>query len=76
MIEGTVAHRIFKGLLQAKACIPQMRAAFPTQALWQPNPHLLLRKREHPQGRLIQVYNCSEQDQPFPCETFWQEGIV
>lgn len=76
---GTVEQRIFqgiKGLLQAKARTPQMHAAFPTQALWQPNPHLLLLKREHPQGRLIQIYNFSEQDQPFPFETLWQEGIV
>ncbi|WP_027887718.1 alpha-amylase family protein [Meiothermus taiwanensis] len=77
--EGTVEHQIFhgiKGLLQARARTPQMHAAFPTQALWQPNPHLLLLKREHPQGRLVQVYNFSEQDQPFPFEALGQEGIV
>ncbi len=77
--QGTVEHRIFhgiKGLLEARARIPQMHAAFPTQALWQPNPHLLVLKRSHPKGTLVQVYNFSEQDQPFPFEVLRQEGIV
>ncbi|RDI96406.1 alpha-amylase [Meiothermus sp. QL-1] len=76
---GTVEHRLFQGikaLLEARARTPQMHAAFPTRPLWQPNPHLLLLKREHPQGVLVQVYNFSEQEQPFPFEALRQEGIV
>lgn len=77
--EGTVEHRLFQGLkalLEARARTPQLHAAFPTQALWQPNPHLLLLKRPHPQGTLVQVYNFSEHDQPFPFEALRPEGIV
>ncbi|RMH57341.1 MAG: alpha-amylase [Deinococcus-Thermus bacterium] len=77
--EGTVEHRLFQGikrLLEARARTPQMHAAFPTRPLWQANPHLLLLKREHPLGPLVQVYNFSEEEQPFPFEALRQEGIV
>ncbi|GIW26054.1 alpha-amylase family protein [Meiothermus sp.] len=77
--EGTVEHRLFhgiKGLLEARARIPQLHAAFPTRPLWQPNPHLLVLRRAHPEGTLVQVYNFSEQDQALPWETLQAEGIV
>jgi amylosucrase len=77
--EGTVEHQIFqgiKGLLEARARTRQLHAAFSTRPLWQPNPHLLVLKREHPEGTLVQVYNFSEQDQALPWETLRQEGIV
>ncbi|WP_027883290.1 alpha-amylase family protein [Meiothermus rufus] len=77
--EGTIEHRLFHGikrLLEARARTPQLHAAFPTEALWQPNPHLLVLKRAHPMGTLVQVYNFSEQDQPLPWETLRTEGIV
>ncbi len=77
--EGTVEHRIFhgiKGLLQARARTHQLHATFSTKPLWQPNPHLLVLKRPHPEGTLVQVYNFSEQDQALPWETLRQEGIV
>jgi len=77
--EGTVEHRLFHGikrLLEARARTPQLHAAFPTEALWQPNPHLLVLKRPHPMGTLVQVYNFSEQDHPLPWETLRAEGIV
>ncbi len=77
--EGTLEHRLFHGikrLLEARARTPQLHAAFPTEALWQSNPHLLVLKRAHPMGTLVQVYNFSEQDQPLPWETLRTEGIV
>lgn len=77
--EGTIEHRVFrglKGLLKAKARTPHLHAAFPTRALWQTNPHLLVLRRDHPEGVLLQVYNFSEHDQALPWDALRDAGIV
>lgn len=77
--ERTIEGRVFRGLkrlLEAKARTPHLHAAFSTQALWQPNPHLLVLRCDHPLGVLVQVYNFSEHDQPLPWETLREAGIV
>ncbi|MBF6596411.1 MAG: alpha-amylase family protein [Thermaceae bacterium] len=77
--EGTLEGRVFlglKGLLEAKARTPHLHAAFPTRPLWQANPHLLVLRRNHPEGVLVQVYNFSEHDQPLPWDTLRDAGIV
>jgi amylosucrase len=77
--EGTIEGRVFRGLkrlLEARARTPHLHAAFPTRALWQPNPHLLVLRRDHPLGVLVQVYNFSEADQALPWDTLRGVGIV
>jgi len=76
---GTIEQRIFYGikkLLQTKARTQQMHASFATRPLWQNNPHLLVLKRLHPEGNLVQLYNFSENPQPLPWDILRQESIV
>lgn len=76
---GTVEQRIFYGikqLLEARARTHHLHSGFATHPIWQSNPHLLVLKRNHPEGTLVQVYNFSEHDQALPWDTLRQEGIV
>lgn len=78
-VEGSPEQLIFygiKGLLEARTRTHQLHAAFPTKPLWQSNPHLLVLRRAHPEGTLIQLYNFSEDPQPLPLDLLRNEGIV
>lgn len=66
---GSLEQQMFDGLRQliyARKHTPHLHSAFATQAVWQENPHLLVLKRQHPLGTLVQVYNFSEQAQSLP----------
>lgn len=56
---GSIYHNL-KHVIAVRSSLPHMHASIESTAIPSPNKHLLLLKREHPQGTLIQVYNFSE----------------
>lgn len=62
----TLEGRMFGGLtrlIQTRKQLPHLHAATESQAVWQDNPHLLYLERLHPLGRMVQLYNFSEDTQ-------------
>jgi amylosucrase len=75
---GSLENRVFGGirhLLHTRAQTPHLHSAVVTEALWQPNPHLLVLKRQHALGTMVQLYNFSEEPQPVPWDTLWQAHL-
>lgn len=60
---GSPAGRILAGLRHLIGCrtrLPQLHAAWESTVLPSPDPRLLLLRRDHPEGPMVQVYNFSE----------------
>jgi amylosucrase len=69
----TLEGRMFgelRRLIQARKSLPHLHAATESQALWQDNPHLLYLERLHPLGRMVQLYNFSEEPQTIDLERY------
>ncbi|WP_316667759.1 alpha-amylase family protein [uncultured Propionibacterium sp.] len=48
-------------VLQVRAATPQLHAGFATEVAVSPDPRILILRRWHPLGPLVEVYNVSEQ---------------
>ncbi|GAA5502791.1 amylosucrase [Deinococcus xinjiangensis] len=53
-------------LIGVRQQTPHLHASIETKALHSPDPHVLLLRRDHPLGAMVQVYNFSEVPVHFP----------
>lgn len=81
-VPGTVAQRVFDGLsvlVRARAGLPHLHAAVPSQVLPVENAGVLAVGRSHPEGELIELFNVTPDHQSWPAyrlrETF-AGGVV
>lgn len=56
---GSIYHNL-KHVISVRKHLPHMHASIESTVIPSPNKHLLLLKREHPQGTMVQLYNFSE----------------
>ena len=71
---GGVADRVFQavtGLIEARRGLPALHASVSTDAFTADNPAVLVFRRRHAAGSIVQVYNLSETAQPFPASALW-----
>ncbi|ADV68358.1 amylosucrase [Deinococcus maricopensis] len=74
---GTPEGRMYTALahlLRARRSLPQLHAGVESRVRHNPNPHVLILTREHPVGRLVQVYNFSEAPQTLDARVFEPYG--
>ena len=78
----TVEGRMFAGLralIEARRKLPHLHAGLESRVRVSPNERVLMLTREHPVGRLVQVYNFSEEPQELPASVFapygWPVGV-
>ncbi|RWA22986.1 alpha-amylase family protein [Mycolicibacterium brumae] len=77
-VDGAVAHRLFHGLAQmarARSALPQLHAATPAAVAPGPNPGILMVLRDHPQGELVELFNVTEQWQPWPVRSHYPGAV-
>jgi len=71
---GGVGDRMFRairGLIEARASLPALHASVATDALTTDNPAVLVFRRRHAAGSIVQVYNLSEGTQYFHAGALW-----
>ncbi len=60
-LPATRLDRAIRHALQVRATVPQLHASVASEVVPSPDPRILILKREHPLGPLIELYNMSEQ---------------
>jgi amylosucrase len=71
---GTVANRMFTSitrLIAARKSLPALHASVSTEAFTADNDAVLVFRRRHAAGSIVQVYNLSETTQPFGVGALW-----
>lgn len=71
---GGVADRVFrsiKGLISARKDLPALHASVATDVFTSANPAVLVFRRQHAAGSIVQVYNLSEHPQQFEVGVLW-----
>lgn len=72
--EGGVADRVFAAitdLIRARRSLPALHASVGTEAFTTENPAILVFRRRHAAGTIVQVYNLSESYQSLPLSALW-----
>jgi len=73
-IAGGVADRMFRmirGLVDARKSLPALHASVATEVFVTENPAVLVFRRRHAAGSIVQIYNLSEQAQAFDAAALW-----
>ncbi len=71
---STVADRVFasiRRLIEARRSLPALHASVATEAFTASNPAVLVFRRRHAAGTIVQVYNLSESPQWFASSALW-----
>ncbi len=71
---GDVADRVHAAvtrLIEARRRLPALHASVATEALTATNPAVLVFRRRHAAGSIVQVYNLSESPQWFESSVLW-----
>ena len=69
-----VATRVYHAitrLVHARKRLPALHAAVPTEAFVAGNPAVLVFRRRHAAGTIVEVYNLSENPQEIPADALW-----
>ena len=69
-----VATRVYHAitrLVHARKRLPALHAAVPTEAFVAGNPAVLVFRRRHAAGTIVEVYNLSENPQEVPADALW-----
>jgi amylosucrase len=72
--EAGVADRVFSAivnLIRARRSLPALHASVGTEAFTTENPAVLVFRRRHAAGTIVQVYNLSESHQALPTSALW-----
>ena len=72
--EDGVAERVFAaitGLIEARRTLPALHASVSTEAFTTDNSAVLVFRRRHAAGSIVQVYNLSEHPQQFNASALW-----
>ena len=73
-LAGGVSDRMFRvirGLVDARKSLPALHASVATDVFATDNPAVLVFRRRHAAGSIVQVYNLSENPQDFDTEVLW-----
>jgi amylosucrase len=76
---GTVPNRIFNGLAhlsRVRSALPSLHASVESEPVDVPSGALLVFRRRHPAGTLVQVYNVSASWQHLPVQVVRGAGLV
>jgi amylosucrase len=71
---GDAADRVFRaitGLIRARKALPALHASVATDVFTADNPAVLVFRRRHAAGSIVQVYNLSDHPQSFPAGVLW-----
>lgn len=71
---SSVAGRVFTGLqriIQARRAIGALHAATATEVLTGTDPSIVIFRRRHPAGDLVEVYNLADTERSIDCRALW-----
>jgi amylosucrase len=71
---GSIADRVFAAitrLIEARRSLPALHASVATDVFTASNPAVLVFRRRHAAGSIVQVYNLSESPQWFESSVLW-----